>query len=218
MGTYQDYCMVDFGDQRLSRRMKVILEQLSSDPSASISAACKDPYQAKAAYRFFTNGEVTTGAITRITHDVTMGNIKDNMPRILLIAQDTSELNYSNLKETDGLGNIGRKKTSKGIIVHSAVAIGETGEVFGLLAQKIWVRPPEEHGKHHERKQLPIEEKESYKWLEAIESAGTTFATVRGIYSNSIAKRKVKASIICAEEFKIARLQKMTAAKNWMNL
>ena len=175
MGTYEDYCKADFGDERLSKRMKMILEQLSGNPSASISAACKDPYQAKAAYRFFANGEVTTEAITRITHDVTMGNIKANMPQILLIAQDTSELNYGGLKATDGLGNMARKKSSKGIIVHSAVAVGETGEIFGLLAQKIWVRPPEEHGKHHMRKQLPIEEKESYKWLETIDSAGTTF-------------------------------------------
>jgi len=175
MGAYEDYSKVDFGDKRLSKRMKIILEQLAGNPSASISAASKDPYQAKAAYRFFANGEVTTDAITKITHDVTMGNIEANMPQILLIAQDTSELNYSNLKATDGLGNMGRKKSSKGIIVHSAVAIGETGEIFGLLAQKIWVRPPEEHGKHHVRKQLPIEDKESYKWLETIENAGTTF-------------------------------------------
>jgi len=175
MGNYESYCNADFGDERLSKRLATILEQLSGNPSASISAACKDPYQAKAAYRFFANGEVTTEAITQITHDVTMGNINAEMPQVLLIVQDTSELNYTGLKATDGLGNMGRKKASKGIIVHSAVAIGEAGEVFGLLAQKIWVRHPEEHGKHHARKQLPIEEKESYKWLETIESAGTSF-------------------------------------------
>ena len=175
MGTYEDYSKADFGDKRLSKRMKILLDQLSGNPSANISAASKDPYQAKAAYRFFANGEVTTEAITQITHDVTMENIKANKPEILLIVQDTTELNYSNLKATDGLGNVGYKESSKGLIVHSAVAVGETGEIFGLLAQTIWIRPPEEHGKRHVRKQLPIEEKESYKWLEAIENAGTTF-------------------------------------------
>ena len=63
-----------------------------------------------------------------------------------------------------------------GIHVHSAVAIGETGEMYGLLAQNQWVRPPEEFGTSKAtRKKLPIEEKESYKWLESLEKVGTAF-------------------------------------------
>ena len=175
MGNYEKYGKVEFGDERLSKRAVKILEQLSGNPSGSISAACKDPYQAKAAYRFFGNDEVTVEAITQVTRDVTLENINAAKPPVLLIVQDTSELNYSNLKETDGLGNMGSKATLKGIIVHSSVAISEEGEIFGLQAQKIWTRPPEEYGKSNIRKELSIEDKESNKWLEAIETAGTSF-------------------------------------------
>jgi len=172
MSNYEDYGNAVLGDTRLSKRLIRILEQLSGKPEASISAACQDPYQAKAAYRFIGNDEVTIEAITMITHDVTVERINAAKPSVLLIPQDTSELNYSTLKATDGLGTIGSSESSRGINVHSAIAIAETGEVFGLLAQKLWTRPPEEFGKSDStREKLPIEEKESYKWLESLEKS-----------------------------------------------
>jgi hypothetical protein len=104
-----------------------------------------------------------------------MENINSAKPSVLLLPQDTTEVNYNNLKAADGLGNIGTRKTDMGILVHSSIAISELSEVYGLMTQKIWVRPPEEHGKSKKRAFLPIEEKESYKWLETIENAGAGF-------------------------------------------
>jgi len=176
MGNYEGYRIAAFGDERLSKRMQMVFEQLASDPSASISAACKNFGQAKAIYRFIENDKVTVREITRITRELTLKNINAAKPPVVLIPQDTSELNYTNLKATEGLGNIGRKKASMGIVIHSAVAISEMGEVYGLLDQKLWTRPPEEHGKSDDtRKKLPIEEKESYKWLETLENVGASF-------------------------------------------
>ena len=175
MCEYANYSDAEFGDERLGVRLARLLEQLSNNPTASISAACRDPYQAKAAYRFTANPNVTPEAITKITREVTIGNIGTAKPSVLLIPQDTTEINYSNLKSTSGMGNIGTRNTDMGIIVHSAVAISEEGEIYGLMAQKIWVRPPEEHGKSKKRNYLPIEEKESYKWLETMERAEAPF-------------------------------------------
>jgi len=177
METYENYAKAEFGDERLSKRLARILEQLAGNPTVSISAACKDPYQAKAVYRFVGNDEVTTEAITKITRDVTIKNINDSKPPVLLILQDTSELNYSTLKATEGLGSISGRSTARGMEVHSAVAVSETGEVYGLLDQKLWVRPPEEFGQSTSSKcrNLPIEVKESYKWLEAVKTIGSPF-------------------------------------------
>jgi hypothetical protein len=176
MGKYKDYIKSKFGDLRLSKRLVKLLEQLSGNPEARISAACKDSYQAKAAYRFLANDEVTDEAITEVTRDVTIANINASKPPVILIPQDTTSINYSNLKETTGLGNIGSSKTAFGIEAHSAIAISEAGEVFGLLAQKLWTRPPEDFGKSDaSRAKMPIEEKESYKWLETLESIGASF-------------------------------------------
>jgi len=174
MGDYLDYAKAELGDVRLSKRLARILGQLASDPTASISAACKDPYQAKAVYRFVGNDEVSIDAITKITRDVTIENIKKANPSLVLIPQDTSGINYGGLMATEGLGSIGNRKDALGIQVHSAVAIGEAGEIFGLLAQKHWTRPPETFGKSEGRDSKPIEEKESYKWLEALGKAGAS--------------------------------------------
>ena len=175
MGNYKSYENAEFGDKRLSERLARLLKQLAGDPTASISAACKDPCQAKAIYRFLGNEDVSIEAIIQATRDITIGNIIAANPPVVLLPQDTTEVNYSNLKATEGLGNIGSSKTAMGIHVHSSVAIGESGEIFGLVAQKLWIRPPEEFGKSENRKNVPIEEKESNKWLETLETAGAGF-------------------------------------------
>ena len=165
MNTYDNYENAEFGDNRLSTRLARILEQLSSDPSSKVSAACKDPYQAKAVYRFLDNDEVDVEDITKTTHDVTIKNIHEAKPPVVLIIQDTTEFNYSNLKATSGLGSISGRKSAMGMECHSAIAVGEMGEMFGVLAQKLWVRLLENFGqsKPAQCKETPIEEKESYK-------------------------------------------------------
>jgi len=175
MNDFSHFGNAGFGDVRLSNRLPRLIGQLAGNPTASISAACQDPHQAKAAYRFVGNDEVTVDAITKITREVTIKNITEASPPVVLIPQDTSTLNYSGLKATEGLGNTA-KKSSLGLEVHSAVAIGESGEVFGLLAQKIWTRSSENFGQAdaHSRN-LPIEEKESYKWLETLDKVGASF-------------------------------------------
>jgi len=176
MDSYEAYGKVEFSDERLSKRLPRLLNQLSEKPESSISAACRDPYQAKAAYRFVGNDGVTVDAITNIAHKVTVERINEVKPSVLLIPQDTSEVNYSSLKETEGLGVYAGIECMRGTLVHSAVAVSDTGEVFGLLAQKQWVRPPEDYGKSDAtRNKAPIEEKESFKWLETLEKSVASF-------------------------------------------
>ena len=176
MSDYDRYKNADFGDERLGKRLVKVLEQLSREPAASISAACKDPYQAKAIYRFVGNEDVTHEGIIKTARKVTLANIEAAKPSVLLIPQDTTEINYSNLKATSGLGNIGSSKTAMGIHAHSAMAISDTGEVFGLMAQKLWIRPLENFGQSDaKRSKLRIEEKESYKWLETLDEVGASF-------------------------------------------
>jgi len=173
---FESYENAKLGDERLSKRLARLLKQLSGKPEASISASCRDPYQAKAVYRFVGNDDVTIDAITKITHDVTIENIVAAKPSVVLIPQDTSGISYNTLRATSGLGSMGSNKDALGLQLHTALALGEGGEVFGLLAQKIWVRPPEDHGQSDStRAKMPIEEKESYKWLETMEKADGPF-------------------------------------------
>ena len=211
MGNYEEYGKVKLVDERLKKRLPRLLEQLASEPTASISGACKDPYQSKAAYRFVGNDEVTVEAITEITRNVTIMNINAAMPSVLLLPEDTSELNYSRLKATEGLGSIAGVKAFKGLYVHSAIAISEVGENYGLLAQKIWSRPPENFGRKVDRSKIPIEDKESYKWLETM--VNVQAALPEGTFAVHICDREgdifeffckaeeVKANYLCRRQY-----------------
>lgn len=173
MDSFDSYGNAEFGDERLSKRLPRLLAQLSRKPESNISASCQDPYQAKAVYRFVGNDDVSLEAIAQITHEVTVDRITQAKPSVVLALQDTTELNYSSLKATSGLGTIASKDSSRGIHLHSAIAVSEEGEMFGILAQKQWVRPVEEFGKTDDtRAKTPIEGKESFKWLEALEDSG----------------------------------------------
>lgn len=174
MGEYSEYREIELGDKTLSRRVERTLEQLSSDPTASIAGACKDPHQAKAVYRLLSNEKFKAEAVIDVSRKETITRIAASGAAIVLIPQDTTFISYSGLRNTDGLGVINENQDSRGLVMHSSIAVGEDGEVFGLLSEKTWVRPADEKGKKNKRKRLPIEEKESYKWLETLDKANIT--------------------------------------------
>ena len=168
MGKYDAYGEIELNDKTLSKRVEKTLEQLSSDPTASISKACNDPHQAKGVYRLLSNEKFTAEAVHEISKQETITRIRESGVQVILIPQDTTAIDYYGLKNTTGLGNIGPGENSRGLMMHSAIAVGEDGRIFGLLKEKIWSRPAETKG---DRKTLPIEEKESYKWLETLRDA-----------------------------------------------
>ncbi len=67
------------------------------------------------------------------------------------------------------MGGPSSSKT-QGIWAHSAILVDpETERTLGLVAQHRWVRDPKEYGKKHQRRALPYEEKESFKWQRTAE-------------------------------------------------
>jgi len=85
---------------------------------------------------------------------------------VVLTVQDTSSLNYTTPRATEGLGPISTSKDpSVGMLLHETMAFTPEGIPLGLLDVQCWARDPQEMGKKHRRAQLPIEQKESMKWL-----------------------------------------------------
>ena len=56
--------------------------------------------------------------------------------------------------------------TEQGFLLHSALALTVEGVPLGLVGQIAWARDSKTRGKSAHRKQLSIEEKESYRWLQ----------------------------------------------------
>ncbi|HBW38068.1 IS4 family transposase [Desulfosporosinus sp. BICA1-9] len=144
---------------------------LSKKINESIAAASESKGEAKAIYRLVKNNKVTEEVVLNAHRKATIQQMKESGEQIILSIQDTTTLNYSSHTKTEGLGDFGASADCKGLIVHSALAVTTQGIAIGLLDQKIWTRDPAERGKRKEKRQKPIEEKESYKWLESMDKS-----------------------------------------------
>ena len=110
------------------------------------------------------NDAVTPQAILA-PHGVATWTRCDGMSRVLEVAQDTTYFTFTGHPATQGLGPI-ESENDQGLIVHSALAITTDGVPLGIVAQKIWTRDPAALDKSGRRRQTPIKDKESYRWIE----------------------------------------------------
>jgi hypothetical protein len=85
---------------------------------------------------------------------------------IVLAPQDTTTLSYTTHPMTEGLGPVShRNDDAIGLLLHDTVAFTEEGTPLGILDAQCWARDPDDQDKAERRKDLPIEQKESMKWL-----------------------------------------------------
>lgn len=167
-------------DKRIERRLRRLLEQMSTAPGQPVPAACGDWAATKAAYRFFDNPRVTE-------HGVMSGHFAATSARCaasegpILILQDTTEFIYNRAQP----GKIGFTKTINGgqyksgqpnaitlcgVLMHSILAVTLSGTPLGLTAVKFWTRMKFKGTlalkRHVNPTRVPIETKESHRWLE----------------------------------------------------
>ena len=165
-----DWATQEFGtidlDARLVQRTLTIARDFFARPGANIPQACGSPARAKAAYRLFSHKKVTMDTLLAAHYDSTLARIRQE-PLVLAVC-DSSALNYSAHPATQGLGQIGSSEDGPiGMWLHETLAFTPSGVPLGLIDVQCWARDPAEFGKKHERKQRPIEEKESHKWLDS---------------------------------------------------
>jgi hypothetical protein len=116
------------------------------------------------ASRFFQNPKATMDVILTAHSEASIERIKQH--RVVLAPQDTTTLNYSTHPMTEGLGPVNNSDDKAvGLLLHDTLAFTEDGTPLGVLDAQFWARDPQDKGKRYRRKQLPIEQKESIKWL-----------------------------------------------------
>lgn len=118
--------------------------------------------------RFFRNPRVTADEILRAAA-ARMGAAAAG--RHVLLIEDTSEINYqSKARRKRGLGRVGNG-ADVGLFVHPALAVdAENGALLGLAGATIWRRT---RVKEDDYQSLPVEEKESHRWIATPLKAGT---------------------------------------------
>jgi len=165
----EEFATVELYDPRLRRRLFSVVRDFSSQPQAPIPQACGSHVKAKAAYRFFGNKRVTMDKVLCAHTESAIERMQAH--DVILAVQDTTTLNYTTHRATDGLGPIGTiKDAAVGLLLHDTMAFTTQGTPLGLLDVQCWARNPEDRGKKHRRKELPIEQKESMKWLKSYQA------------------------------------------------
>ncbi|WP_244485715.1 IS4 family transposase [Bradyrhizobium tropiciagri] len=169
-----------FKDVRLGRRFGELLKQIGGSMGESIPFACQDWASTKAAYRFLANERVEEGDILSGHFAATRARYDHSKGPILLI-QDTTDLSYQRANP-HGIGitknvNSGRDKDGRwrphtvcGMLMHTSLAVTAEGLPLGLSAVKFWTRKKfrgiAQLKKRVNLTRLPIEKKESIRWLE----------------------------------------------------
>jgi Transposase DNA-binding len=169
-------------DERLNKRLRKLVAQIGSAMGQSIPLVCQDWANTKAAYRFFSNDRVSEA-------DILAGHFQSTRERAIatdgpvLVLHDTTEFSYRR-ENTAAIGitksiNSGRDKAGRlrahtvcGILMHSSLAVTTDGLPLGLAAVKFWTRKKFKGTAALKKKinptRVPIEKKESIRWLENV--------------------------------------------------
>jgi hypothetical protein len=119
------------------------------------------------------NEQVTLSELVRSLSDHCEQQVEG---RHILSISDTSEINLESHRgrlKSEGLGVVGNNK-DVGLFIHPTLAVdAENGFPLGLSNVQLWTRSPERPERDHAK--LPIEEKESYKWLASAERSQRCF-------------------------------------------
>lgn len=159
----EEFGRVRLHDPRLKKRLYTIAQDFFRHPQSNIPEACGSKARTMGAYRFFQNKKVTMDVLLTAHTEATVERMRKH--RVVLAPQDTTTLNYTH-PMTEGLGPTGTKEdTSVGLLLHDTLAFSEDGVPLGVLDAQCWARDPEDRGRKVRRQKLPIEQKESMKWL-----------------------------------------------------
>ena len=160
-----------FGDARLARNGALLLERMHERQSVCIRRLADDRAEQVRFGRFLSNKDVTVAEMIASRALLTAAAA---VGRDVLALHDTSEINYqAQRRRKRSLGTVGNG-TDVGLFVHPVLAVdAQDGQCLGLVGARIWRRTT---GKAADYRKLPIEAKESNRWLEAADQAKAVLA------------------------------------------
>ncbi len=198
-----DWAEQEFGgcalpDTRLQARLLSLARDFYARPTASLTQACGSRARTKAAYRFLDHEQTTMKTLLRPHYRATETRVCAET--VVLAVQDTTSLNYTMHAATGGLGPIGSTAPGpQGLHLHSTLAFSAQGTPLGFLDVQCWARDPADFGKKERRHRVPIEEKESFKWLKSFRAVAAVQARCPGTTLVSVGDREADIYELFAE-------------------
>ena len=162
----------DFGDKRLNERGKEMCMKVPEKNTVVLRQMADDRNEEVSYGRFLANPNVTREALIE---GITGHTAKQCANRHILHIEDSSQLNYDIVKDkVSGLGTIANG-SKQGFFIHPTLAVdADYGGIIGISAFKAWNREDYQENKeltHWQHSQLPIQQKESYRWIESAQYA-----------------------------------------------
>lgn len=154
-----------FVEKRLQNTGEDLLGCMINSKTVSIRGCTQDKNQQRRFYRWINHQEITKDRLINTSVEQVKDLAKD---RHVLAIQDTTEINYqAHFDRVSGLGTVGNG-TDVGIFLHPLLVIdAETSQGLGFGTVYTWNR---NKVKDPNYKALPIEEKESYRWISTAEA------------------------------------------------
>jgi hypothetical protein len=161
---------IDLGDKRLNKRVLKLLDAASKQPQSSLNTMFHTRKEIQACYRFFSNDLVTESKIIEPHLHQTQERILQHP--VVLCPSDTTSLNYTTRKTLKDSGYLS-SNNAQGFFMHTTIAITPDRLHLGIVDQKFWAREKQKTSRSSkERERMMLDEKESYRWLEAYRSCG----------------------------------------------
>ena len=157
---------LDCGDMRLNRAGQDLHAAMVEHQSVCLRRLGQGRSQEVRYGRVLRNKRVT---VQKLIEGACQGIGERSAQRHVLLIQDTSELNYqAHAQRVKGLGTVGNG-VDIGMFIHPVLAVdAQDGACLGLAHLHLWQRTRKKAANY---RQLPIQDKESVRWIESIEQA-----------------------------------------------
>ncbi len=160
------YYIGNFGDKRLLEKGVLLFKMMCEKLTMNIRKLATNRTTEVGMHRFLNNDNVTQEEIEASIAEKTVkniGNVED-----LLIINDTTEVSFPSQKQKKvffgGTGN----EYANGFFMHPNIVIDPNKKtILGMAGVEIWQRTEVNTKKTRSKK--PIEKKESYKWIKALQ-------------------------------------------------
>ncbi|MDX8377702.1 MAG: IS4 family transposase [Mariprofundales bacterium] len=152
-------CQV-FGDKRISAAVSLLITRMQEEGTAILRRLGGNRATEVKFGRILKNKKVTMDKLLETITSPICDKVSDLH---VLAIQDTSEINFqSNAGRVSGLGTVGHG-TGVGLFIHPMLTLdADSGACLGLSAAEVWCRHKKKAANYGS---LPIEEKESNRWL-----------------------------------------------------
>ena len=165
----EEFVDINFTDQRLKSRFFKIIDAFAASPGKSTWAATGSRSSAKAAYRFFSNSEISKDELLDSISRATVEKIKCADAEWILAVQGTTAVGFGDRKAIQGMGYYCSTE-QRGMLVHSCIAVTDQGIPLGIIYQETNTRekPKDDSQTKEQKRSRPIEEKENFRWLDSM--------------------------------------------------